>query len=336
MRAALMHRLVPDLSGELVTMGEFPGPRVTGPHDVVVEIAGAGVCRTELHVLDGMLPPPALPHVLGHENAGYVAEVGDAVTTVSPDDPVLCYPFITSGLSYPDRDGLAQAAPDRRGPGLDMPGGYATHVLSHERSLVPLPTGVDPTDLAPLADAGVTAYHACARLDLSPGDRVVVLGVGGLGHLAIQILAAISPAEVIAADTRPEALELAEDCGVHQAVHPSDLPLVLGDDPPAAVIDFVGSSQTSAAGVEMLDMGGRYLAVGVGGELSVPLLDLVARGISVEGVYVGTYRHLVEVTILALSGEVFPRVTRYPLDQANQALHDLAQGRLLGRAVLVP
>ena len=331
-----MHRLVPDLSGELVTMGEFPRPQVAGPHDVVVEIAGAGVCRTELHVLDGMLPPPAFPHVLGHENAGWVAEVGEAVITVSPGDPVLCYPFITSGLTFPDRDGVAQAAPDRRGPGLDMPGGFATHVLSHERALVPLHAGTDPTDLSPLADAGVTAYNACARLDLTPGDRVVILGVGGLGHLAIQILAAISPAEVIAADTRPAALELAEECGADQAVHPSDLPAVLDGDPPVAVIDFVGSSQTSAAGVEMLDMGGRYLAVGVGGELSVPLLDLVARGKSVEGVYVGAYRHLVEVTILALSGQVFPRVTRYPLDQADQALRDLARGRLVGRAVLVP
>ena len=336
MRAALMHRLVPDLSGELVRMGEFPLPRAAEPHDVVVEIAGAGVCRTELHILDGMIPPPVFPHVLGHENAGWVAEVGSSVTTVKSGDPVLCYPFITSGLTFPDRDGVAQAAPDRRAPGIDLPGGFATHVLSHERALVPLDAGTDPTDLSPLADAGVTAYQACARLDLTPGERVVVLGVGGLGHLAIQILTAISPAEVIAVDTRPEALELAEECGADQSVYPSDVPAVLDGDPPVAVIDFVGSSQTSAAGVEMLDMGGRYLAVGVGGELSVPLFDLVAQGKSVEGVYVGTYRHLVEVTTLALSGQVVPRVTHYPLDQADRALRLLVRGEVLGRAVLVP
>ena len=180
-------------------------------------MAGAGVCRTELHILAGETLVE-LPHVLGHENAGFVEAVGSEVATVKAGDPVLCYPFISDGLSDPERDGLDQWAPDRVTPGINAPGGFATHLLSHERAMVKLPGGVDPTDLAPLTDAGLAAYRACAKLDLRPGDTVVVFGAGGLGHLAIQILAAISPARVVATDVRADALALAEECGAAAGV----------------------------------------------------------------------------------------------------------------------
>ncbi len=335
MRAAVMHRLVPDLSGDLVEPADVPLPEPEGPHDVVVRIAGAGVCRTELHLLTGEIPVE-LPHVLGHENAGFVEAVGSEVKTVRTGDPVLCYPFVSGGLSDPERDGLDQWAPDRVTPGINAPGGFATHLLSHERAMVKLPEGVDPTDLAPLTDAGLAAYRACAKPDLRPGDTVVVLGAGGLGHLAVQILAAISPARVVATDIRTEALVLAEECGAADAVRPDRLTALLGGARPAAVLDFVGSDETSAAGLELLGFGGHYVAVGVGGSLRIPIFDLVGGEKKIEGVYVGSYRDLVEVTDLALSGRLVPRVTRYPLDQACRALSDLAAGRILGRAVLVP
>ena len=335
MRAALMRRLVPDLAGDLVEMAEVPRPEPEGPHDVVVRMAGAGVCRTELHILAGEITVD-LPHVLGHENAGFVEAVGSRVATVKAGDPVLCYPFISDGRSDPERDGLDQWAPDRVTPGINAPGGFATHLLSHERAMVKLPDGVDPTDLAPLTDAGLAAYRACAKLDLRPGDTVVVFGAGGLGHLAIQILAAISPARVVATDVRADALALAEECGAAAGVQPEKLTCLLGKSQPAAVLDFVGSDETAAAGIDLLGFGGHYVAVGVGGTLRVPIFDLVGGEKKIEGAYVGSYRDLVEVTDLALSGKLVPRVTRYPLDQANQALSDLASGRITGRAVLVP
>lgn len=335
MRTALMRRLVPDLAGDLVELAEVPRPEPQGPHDVVVRMAGAGVCRTELHILAGEIPVE-LPHVLGHENAGFVEAVGSGVATVKAGDPVLCYPFISDGRSDPERDGLDQWAPERVTPGINAPGGFATHLLSHERAMVKLPDGVDPTDLAPLTDAGLAAYRACAKLALRPGDTVVVFGAGGLGHLAIQILAAISPARVVATDVRADALALAEECGAAAVVQPEKLTSVLGNSQPAAVLDFVGSDETAAAGLHLLGFGGHYVAVGVGGTLRIPIFDLVGGEKKIEGVYVGSYRDLVEVTDLALSGKLVPRVTRYPLDQANQALSDLASGRITGRAVLVP
>ena len=335
MKAAVMRRLAPDLAGELVDIAELPMPEPVGPHDVVVRIAGAGVCRTELHILQGEIPVD-LPHVLGHENSGFVEAVGAEVKTVRVGDPVLCYPFISGGLSGPKRDGLDQWAPDRITPGIDAPGGFATHLLSHERAMIRLPEGTDPTDLAPLTDAGLAAYRACAKLDLRPGDTVVVLGVGGLGHLAIQILAGMSPATVVAVDIRPEARYLAAECGADASLRPGELSSYLGDGHPAAVLDFVGSDETAASGLGLLGFGGHYVAVGVGGRIKVPILDLVGSETKIEGVYVGSYRELVEVTDLALSGKVTPRVTRYVLDQANQALSDLAAGRITGRAVLTP
>jgi len=335
MRVALMRSLVPDLRGDLVEMAQMPRPEPKGPHDVVVRIAGAGVCRTELHILQGEIPVE-LPHVLGHENAGFVEAVGPAVQSVAVGDPVLCYPFISDGLSSAERDGLDQWAPDRTTPGIDAPGGFATHLLSHERAMVKLPEGTDPTDLAPLTDAGLAAYRACAKLDLRPGDTVVVIGAGGLGHLAIQILSAISAATLVAVDVRAEALELAIRCGAEVGLEPEGLASHLRDQTPAAVLDFVGSDQTAATGIGLLGFGGHYVAVGVGGTLQVPIFDLVGSEKKIEGVYVGSRRDLVEVTGLTLSGQVVPKVVRYPLEEANQALADLAAGRIVGRAVLVP
>ena len=335
MKAAVMRRVAADLVGELVAIEDLGRPRPEGPHDVVVRMAGAGVCRTELHILAGEIPVE-LPHVLGHENAGFVETVGPEVRTVRVGDPVLCYPFISSGLSGPERDGLDQWAPDRATPGIDAPGGFATHLLSHERAMVRLPEGADPTDLAPLTDAGLAAYRACRKLDPRPGEVVVVIGAGGLGHLAIQILSAISPAEVVAVDVRSQALALAEECGADAVFSPEELPSHLGECNPAAVLDFVGSDETAATGIGLLGFGGHYVAVGVGGAVNVPIFDLVAGEKKIEGVYVGSYRDLVDVTQLALSGQVAPRTTRYPLSEANQALLDLAAGRITGRAVLVP
>ena len=335
MKAAIMRRLAPDLAGELVEITELPMPEPVGTNDVMVRVTGAGVCRTELHILQGEIPVE-LPHVLGHENAGFVEAVGAGVESVQVGDPVLCYPFISSGLSGPERDGLDQWAPDRITPGIDAPGGFATHLLSHERAMVKLPEGTDPTDLAPLTDAGLAAYRACTKPDLHPGDTVVVFGSGGLGHLAIQILAAKSPVRIVAVDIRSEARELAAECGADVAVSPGELSSILGADHPVAVLDFVGSDRTAATGLALLGFGGHYVVVGVGGDVKVPIFDLVGSEKKIEGVYVGSYRELVELTELALAGRVVPRVTSYPLAQASHALTDLAAGRIIGRAVLTP
>ncbi len=336
MRAMVMTEVPDGVSRQALSLQQRPQPEPQGPFDVVVRVAAAGVCRSDLHILMGELPA-TVPHVLGHENSGWVHAVGPMVSAVQVGEPVLCYPFVSDGLSPPERRGIDSAAPARRTPGIDCDGGYADYLLVTERSLIPLPGDADLAAMATLSDAGLAAYRACrkAAAVLGPGSLAVVVGVGGLGHLAVQILRALCPARILAVDTREEARKLAVACGAHDACSPSDLDAVAGATADA-VIDFVGSDESASSALAGLGFGGSYFAVGVGGTLSTPILQLVANETRIEGVYVGTYPELVELTQLALSGEVRPVVVPYALGDADQALRDLAGGSIVGRAVLVP
>ena len=336
MRAMVMTDRPDGLSRQRLSPHERPQPEPEGPFDVVVRVAAAGVCRSDLHILMGELPV-SVPHVLGHENSGWVHAVGPMVSAVEVGEPVLCYPFVSDGLSGPERRGVDSAAPGRRTPGIDCDGGYAEYLLVTERSLIPLPADADLAAMATLSDAGLAAYRACrkAAATLGPGSLAVVLGVGGLGHLAVQILRSISAARVVAVDTRAEARDLAMSCGAHHACSPGELAAAAGSEA-AAVIDFVGSDESARQGLASLSFGGAYFAVGVGGSLTAPILQLVANETRIEGVYVGTYPELVELTQLALRGDVRPAVVPYRLSEADKALTDLAEGSIVGRAVLIP
>jgi NAD+-dependent secondary alcohol dehydrogenase Adh1 len=336
MRAMVMKSVVTSLEGSPLDLEERPTPRAVNPTDVVVRVTAAGVCRTDLHLLTGEMTPP-LPLILGHENAGYVHEIGPGVTTVAVGDPVICFPFISDGLSAQERAGLDTDAPGRTTPGITVDGGYAEYLSTNERSMLKVPPTADLAQLATLTDAGLAAYRACKKAAalVRPGDTVMIFGVGGLGHLAVQIVKAISPARVVAIDTNPAARKFALECNADVAVSPDE---VKGAVPNGAraCLDFVGVDATAKLGIESLAFGGAYFAVGVGGSVNTSLSDIVTGERRIEGVYVGTYSDLMEVSELAISGKITPRVVRYPLDAANQALRDLASSSFLGRAVLEP
>src|SRR5699024_2660866 len=176
---------------------EVPEPVVTGPLDVLVEVGAAGLCRTDLHVIEGQWADKmnvTLPYVIGHENAGWVREVGSAVTNVAPGDPVILHPLVTCGLCRACRDGDDVHCEQSFFPGIDTDGGYADYLKTNARAVVKLDSGLEPSDVAALADAGLTAYHAVAKAarTLRPSDHVVVIGAGGLGHIGVQVLAAMS------------------------------------------------------------------------------------------------------------------------------------------------
>lgn len=336
MRAMVMKSVVDSLDRPFLFDEEVADPVVDGPFDVLVEIVGAGVCRTDLEVLRGKLAVET-PHILGHENSGRVCAVGDLVRTVSVGDPVVCYPFQADGLSYFERRGIDSGAPSRVTPGLNAPGGFAELLLVKERAVLPVPEGTDLAAAATLTDAGLAAYRAVGKAlaGLRPEATVVVIGVGGLGHIAVQILKARSTNPVVALDRREEVRELALDSGADFFLLPSQMQgHDLGDV--GAVVDFVGSSDSFSVATSLLAFGGSYVGVGVGGELAIPTFDLVTRELRIEGVYVGTYPELKELTALLVRGVISPRVVRYPLSGAESALRDLDEGSLLGRAVLVP
>lgn len=324
---------------------EVPEPDLQDPHDVIVRIGGAGVCRTDLHVVEGWfedIMSPDLPFTLGHENAGWVEAVGDAVTNVRIGDPVIVHPLRTCGVCWGCRRGEDMYCIASKFPGVTVDGGYAEYLQTTERSLIVLPEALDPTTVAPFADAGITAYRAVRKAAsiLQPGQTAVVIGVGGLGHIGVQLLREMTPARVVAVDRAPSGRELATKFGAHNVFDdveavPSIIDLTggLGAD---VVIDFVGEQDTPQQAIQMLRQGGTYFIVGYGAELKTPSVELVLKEISVVGNLVGNYADLDGLMRLVSEGRVILETTTYKLEQALEALDDLKHGRLLGRAVLTP
>jgi NAD+-dependent secondary alcohol dehydrogenase Adh1 len=327
-----------------LTIDDVPEPRVMGHHDVIVKIAGAGLCRTDLHIIEGIwkdVTRPELPYVLGHENAGFVEETGDAVAVVRRGDPVICHPLATCGYCEACRMGEDMYCEASYFPGLTGDGGFAEYLRTSDRALVKLGEGVDPVDLAPYADAGITAYRAArkaARL-LRAGQWVAVIGVGGLGHIGLQCLRALSPANVVAVDASATARELAEELGADAVVSGSeqvDEIRELTGGGCQVVIDFVGELGAEAHSVRMLRQGGTHIVVGYGGTMQVPTIDIIFSEISIVGSLVGNYSELSELMKLNQEGRVRLHAQRYDLADVNEAIVDLDQRRIKGRGVLVP
>ncbi|WP_112238495.1 NAD(P)-dependent alcohol dehydrogenase [Kribbella monticola] len=325
---------------------EVPEPQLTGPLDVVVRIGGAGVCRTDLHILEGQWAEKsgvALPYTIGHENAGWVHAIGDAVTNVQVGDKVILHPLITCGLCRACRFGDDVHCENSRFPGIDTDGGYAEYLRTTARSVVRIDDSLQPADVAALADAGLTAYHAVAKVARAtrPGDVCVVIGAGGLGHIGIQVLKAISPVTVVVVDRNPAAVQLAVEIGADHGIVADGtqieqvLELTAGKGA-EAVVDFVGEGGATAAGVAMLRRAGNYYVVGYGENLDLPTIDIISTEINFIGNLVGSYNDLQELMVLAAQGKVTLHTTKYPLADFQQAIDDLDAGLVRGRAILIP
>jgi NAD+-dependent secondary alcohol dehydrogenase Adh1 len=325
---------------------EVPDPAIAGPQDVIVKIGGAGVCRTDLHIIEGQWDAAMgtpLPYILGHENAGWVEEVGSAVTSVAPGDTVILHPTTTCGLCRACRAGDDMHCVASQFPGLSRDGGMAEFLLTSERACVKLDPQTQPADVAALADAGITAYHAVRKAIplLYPGTTCVVIGAGGLGHIGIQCLAALTAARVIVVDRSPDALKLAEQLGARYTVTADGGQVaavrdLTGGRGAEVVLDFVAEQGAEADGWAMTAQAGSYFVIGYGGRLTIPTLDIISTERNIIGNIVGTYNDLAELMVLAQDGKVSLHTRAYPLAGAGEALADLDAGRVRGRAILVP
>jgi NAD+-dependent secondary alcohol dehydrogenase Adh1 len=325
---------------------EVPEPVIEGPFDVIVRIGGAGVCRTDIHILEGQWEAKScveLPYTIGHENAGWVHAVGDAVTNVSVGDKVILHPLITCGLCRACRFGDDVHCENSDFPGIDTNGGYAEYLRTTARSVVRIDDSLEPADVAALADAGLTAYHAAAKVAAAtrPGDVCVVIGAGGLGHIGIQVLKAISGVTVVVVDRNPDAVDLAVNVGADRGVvadgtHVQQILDLTAGHGAEAVLDFVGEGGATQEGIAMLRRAGNYYVVGYGENIDVPTIDVISTEINFIGNLVGSYNDLQELMVLAAQGKVTLHTTKYSLDEFQQALDDLEDGRVRGRAILVP
>jgi NAD+-dependent secondary alcohol dehydrogenase Adh1 len=341
MKAVRLHEY-----GERPAVEEVAEPEITDPLDVIVRIGGAGLCRTDLHIIEGQWKEKSgveLPYTLGHENAGWVQEVGSAVTNVAEGDAVIVHPLITCGLCRACRAGDDMHCEANLFPGISTNGGFAELLKTNARAVVKLPDGVEPKDVAAHADAGLTAYHAVKKAErlLYPGTTAVVIGAGGLGHIGIQSLKVLTAARVIVVDRSEGSLELARECGADEVV------LADGGEVEAirertnglgaeAVIDFVGEGGALEDSIAMLREGGSHYVIGYGGVLSIPAIDIISAEINFVGNLVGTYNDLAELMTLQAEGTVSLHTSTYPLEAVNDAMDDLEEGRLHGRGILIP
>ncbi|MER7243472.1 NAD(P)-dependent alcohol dehydrogenase [Kribbella sp. NPDC000426] len=325
---------------------DVPEPVVKGPLDVIVKIGGAGVCRTDLHIIEGQWDAamhPSLPYTIGHENAGWVHEVGSAVTNVQVGDTVILHPTPTCGLCHACRAGDDMHCENSSFPGLDSDGGMAEYLLTSARACVKLDPSTRPQDVAALADAGITAYHAVRKALplLPPGTTAVVIGAGGLGHIGVQCLAALTAARIIVVDRNPDALKLAEQLGADQTVVADGKQVekvleLTGGAGAHVVLDFVAEQGAEQDGFAMTGRGGSYFVIGYGGQVQIPTLDIISTERNIVGNIVGTFNELAELMALAQAGKVTLHTRTYPLDAAADAVADLDAGRVRGRAILVP
>lgn len=332
---------------------EVPKP-TPGAGQVVVKIGGSGACHSDLHLMNefeaGVVPWNP-PFTLGHENAGWVDSVGAGVTTVKEGEAVAVYgpwgcgkcPRCLLGIETLCERPMEQPVPGGGG-GLGLDGGMAEYMLvPFERLLVKLPGSLTPANAAPLTDAGLTPYHAVRRsmAKMLPESFVVVIGVGGLGHMGVQFVKALTSARVIAVDMKQEALDLATKVGADFAVK-SDAEAVakireitggLGAD---VVLDFVGAEPTMKLAMGAARSLGDVTIVGIAGGTFPFNFFSQAYEVSLQTIYWGSRPELIEIFNLADRGLIHAEHTAYTLDNAVQAYHDLEAGKVKGRAVIIP
>jgi propanol-preferring alcohol dehydrogenase len=336
--------------GQAPEVVDVPVPE-PGPGEVLLKVTAAGLCHSDLAVMGWPEEqfPYSLPLTLGHEGVGTVAAVGSGVEGPAEGDAVAVYGPWGCGRCHKCAVGKENCCPHAAGlgilpPGLGSPGALAEYmVVRSPRHLVPL-RGLDPVQAAPLTDAGLTPYHAIVKSlpKLVPGSTAVVVGVGGLGHLAVQLLRALTPARVVALDLSEEKLELAKAVGAHETLFSDDAAAgrireLTGGTGAEVVLDFVGATPTLAVAaasvavegdVTIVGLGGGTLAVGFGGGLPIE--------VSASFPYWGSRAELMEVVELARQGVVASHVETFSLEEAPMAYERLHAGDINGRAVVLP
>ena len=327
---------------------EVPVPE-PGPGEVLIKIGGAGACHSDLHILEtpANTPGMSLPFTLGHENAGWVEKLGSGATGFAVGDPVIVYGPWGCGSCANCRVGMenyCESPVKSRAGGLGRDGGMANYmIVPSTRFLLPLGS-LDPREAAPLTDAALTSYHAVKRSLhlLGPGSTAVVIGAGGLGQMAIQVLKALSAAAtVIAVDTSPDKLETAKKMGADEVLLSGDgavkrIKDITRGQGANLVLDMVGAKPTLETAAQISRVLGHVTIVGLGGGALPVNFHSPSKECSVASPYWGSIPELMEVVSLAQAGKIRMLVEQFPLERASEAYHLLHDGKIPGRAVIIP
>jgi len=334
MKAAVVHNF-----GEPLTIEDVKIP-TPDKGQILMRVVTTGVCHTDVHAADGDWPiKPKLPFIPGHEGVGYVEQVGSGVTHLKEGDRV-GLPWLHSTCCRCEYciTGRENLCPAQEDTGYTVDGTFAEYVLADANHTTKIPDGLDLADAAPLLCAGVTTYKGLKETDTKPGDWVVISGIGGLGHLAVQYAKAMG-LHVVALSRTEEKLELASQLGADFTVN------VTKADPAKVVQDKIGGAHgalvtavsTSAfhQALETLRRGGTCSMVGLPpGDFPTPIFNVIFKGITIRGSIVGTREDLRECLQLAAEGKVKPQIETQPLEAINDIFERLKQGNVNGRVVL--
>jgi alcohol dehydrogenase, propanol-preferring len=338
MKAAVLHELKHRLSFEEVAE---PKPDA---NEVLIEVEGCGVCHSDLHVADGdwpqIVPITKMPLILGHEIAGRVVEKGVSVSNLELGDRV-GVPWVhwTCGECEFCREGNENLCSKQKISGVSVDGGYAEFVKAPASHALKIPDGLSCIDAAPLFCAGVTVYRALKRAKIKPGQRLAVFGVGGLGHLAVQIGHGLG-AIVTAIDVTDEKLARAKELGATVTLNSAAINVVKEMRRAGGVHAALVASAAKAAydtAFRCVRPTGSLLVVGLPSEpICFPAIQMAALEVHIQASSVGTRDDIRELLAMAVAGKIHSQITTRPLADANEVLAELRESRVSGRIVLTP
>lgn len=334
-----MQAAVVESFGNDLTVGDAPIPE-PGPHQALVRLISTGVCHTDLHARDGDWPvKPSPPFIPGHEGVGVVEKLGEEVTNLELGQMVgNAWLWTACGSCEHCRTGWETLCEDQLNGGYSTDGSFGEYMLVDARYAAVIPEGSDPHEIAPLLCAGVTVYKALKVTGVRPGQWVVISGIGGLGHIAVQYAVALGM-RVIAVDIADDKLALAKKHGAEIALNAQ------GVDPAHEIQQQIGGAHgvlvtavhPSAFGqaINMTRRGGTIVFNGLPpGEFPAPIFDIVLKGLTIRGSIVGTRQDMVEALDFYARGLIHPTYAKRPLSDINAVLDEMHHGKIDGRVVI--
>ena len=335
-------------------ISEIETPKPTGMQ-VLVKVKAVGVCHSDLHLWEGGYDTGdgfmkvtdrgvKFPVIPGHEIVGKVSEIGDSVTEIKVGDDVLVYPWIGCGICPTCEKGDTNLCEAPKSLGVFQDGGYAEYSMIPDYKFLIKISGIDLEGAASLSCSGLTAYTAVKKAISNSPENILIVGAGGLGLMGVQIAKALSNAKIICADLDDQKLKKAQEMGAHHVINTKDpetlknILSICNEKGADSIIDFVNAPPTVKLDLSVIRKRGNIILVGLfGGAVDLPLVSIPLKAITIQGAYTGNYNDLVELVDLAKKGIVKPIVSkRYVLDEANNALEDLRNRKIIGRAIITP
>ena len=325
--------------GQELVVGDNAIPE-PGPGQALVKLIASGVCHTDLHASQGDWPvKPKIPLIPGHEGVGTVEKVGPGVTDVEVGQMVgNAWLWTACGTCEHCRQGWETLCEQQINGGYGVDGSFGEYMLVDTRFAAAIPDGADPYEIAPLLCAGVTVYKALKRTEVRPGQWVVISGIGGLGHIAVQYAVAMGM-RVVAVDVADDKLALAKKHGAEITVN------AFAEDPAEIIQDKIGCShgvlvtavhpKAFGQAIGMTRRGGTIVFNGLPpGDFPAPIFDIVLKGLTIRGSIVGTRQDMVEALEFYAAGKIHPTFTKRPLEDINEIFDEMVHGKIDGRVVI--